>query len=109
MRTINPSKKAGGTVGRIGRGILLAVLLSACGAGPPVQEMSDARQAISAAKEAGAEDRAAEDLRAAEAYIDSAQRNLSERSYGSARRDANLARERARKALEISEKNHDEE
>ena len=64
--------------------------------------MSDARQAIAAAREAGAADRAAEDLRAAEAYLDSAQRNLSERAYGSARRDATLAQEKARKALDIS-------
>ena len=109
MRTIYPSKKAGGTVGRIGCSIILAVLLSSCGAGAPVQEMSDARQAISAAKEAGAEERAAEDLHAAEAYLDSAQRNLSERAYGSARRDATLAKERARQALEISEGDRDNE
>jgi len=62
------------------------MLLFACSAGPPVQEMSDARQAIAAAREAGAEDLAAEDFRAAEAFLDSAQRNLSERAYGSARR-----------------------
>ena len=109
MRTINPNKKGGGTVGRIGCSIILAVLLSSCGAGAPVQEMSDARQAISAAKEAGAEERAAEDLHAAEAYLDSAQRNLSERAYGSARRDATLAKERARQALEISEGDRDNE
>ncbi len=105
MRTKNPIRKAGGTVGRLGRGIIVAVfaLLYACGTGPPVQEMSDARQAIAAAREAGAADRAAEDLLAAEAYLDSAQRSLSERAYGSARRDATLAKERARKALDISE------
>ena len=105
VRTRNPTKSAVGTVGRLGRGIIVALfaLLYACGTGPPVQEMSDARQAIAAAKEAGAKDRAAEDLRAAEAFLDSAQRSLSERLYGSARRDATLAKERARKALEISE------
>ena len=105
MRTKNPIRNAGGTVGRLGRGVIVAVfaLLYACGTGPPVQEMSDARQAIAAAREAGAADRAAEDLLAAEAYLDSAQRSLSERAYGSARRDATLAKERARKALDISE------
>ncbi len=110
MRTRNPTRKAGGTVGRLGRGIIVSLLalLFACGVGPPVQEMSDARQAIAAAKEAGAEDRAAEDLRAAEAFLDSAQRNLSERAYGSARRDATLAKEKARKALEDSEGSSDE-
>jgi PBP1b-binding outer membrane lipoprotein LpoB len=103
VRTVNPTRKAGGTVGRIGRSIILAVLLSSCGATAPVQEMSDARQAIAAAKEAGAEEKAAEDLRAAEAFLDSAERNLSERAYGSARRDATLAKEKARLALEVSE------
>lgn len=105
MRTRNPTRKATRRVGRLGRGsiVVLLALLYACGTGPPVQEMSDARQAIAAAKEAGAEDRAAEDLRAAEAFLDSAQRNLSERAYGSARRDATLAKERARNALQISE------
>ncbi len=105
MRSKNPTRKAGRTNGRIGRGIIVALfaLLYACGTAAPVQEMSDARQAIAAAKEAGAEDHAAEDLRAAEAFLDSAQRNLSERAYGSARRDATLAKEKARKALEVSE------
>jgi hypothetical protein len=105
VRTKNPTKKAGGRVGGFGRGIFVALiaLLYACSAGPPVQEMSDARQAIAAARDAGAEDHAAEDLRSAEAFLDSAQRNLSERAYGSARRDATLAKEKARKALEVSE------
>lgn len=71
--------------------------------------MSDARQAIAAAKEAGAEQYAAVDLRAAEAFLDSAQRNLSERAYGSARRDATLARDRARQALAISESAREEQ
>lgn len=71
--------------------------------------MSDARQAIAAAKEAGAETHAAEELRAAEAFLDSAERSLSERAYGSARRDATLAKERARKALANSEGVRDQE
>ena len=98
-------------VGGLGRGgiVALLALLYACGTGPPVQEMSDARQAIAAAKEAGAEYSAAEDLRAAEAFLDSAQRYLSERAYGSARRDATLAKERARKALGDSEGQLDEQ
>jgi len=109
VRTINPNNKAVGTVGRIGCSIIFAVLFASCGVTPPVQEMSDARQAIAAAKEAGAEERAAEDLHAAEAYLDSAQRNLSERAYSSARRDATLAKERARQALEVSEGSTDKE
>ena len=111
MRSKNPTRKAGRTNGRLGRGIIVALfaLLYACGTAAPVQEMSDARQAIAAAKEAGAENHAAEDLRAAEAFLDSAQRNLSERAYGSARRDATLAKEKARKALEVSEGSDEQE
>ena len=61
--------------------------------------MSDARQAIGVAKEAGAELTATADLRAAEAYLDSAQRKLGEKSYSQARRDALLAKDKALEAL----------
>lgn len=77
---------------------------SACGSGPPVQEMSDARQAIAVAREAGAEAHAAEALSAAEAYLESAQRNLSERAYGDARRDALKAKLKALDALAATER-----
>jgi hypothetical protein len=79
------------------------LILAGCGSGPPVQEMSDARQAIAVAKEAGAEDRAAEALRDAEALLESAQRNLSDRAYGEARRDALRAKLKALDALAIAE------
>ncbi len=87
------------------RGLLVAILLVAagCGTSPPVQEMSDARQAIAAAKEAGAEQSAAEDLRVAEAFLDSAQRKLSERAYAQARRDALEAKSKALAALAAAE------
>jgi len=86
-------------------GALFATLLlaTACETGPPVQEMSDARQAIAAAKEAGAEPSGAEDLRAAEAFLDSAQRKLSERAYAQARRDALQAKDKALAALASTE------
>lgn len=77
--------------------------ISACGSGPPVQEMSDARQAIAVAREAGAEAHAAAALSAAEAYLESAQRNLSERAYGDARRDALKAKLKALDALAETE------
>ncbi|MCH8301492.1 MAG: DUF4398 domain-containing protein [Proteobacteria bacterium] len=84
---------------------MIAILLIAagCGTSPPVQEMSDARQAIAAAKEAGAEQTAAEDIRAAEAYLDSAQRKLTERAYAQARRDALQAKSKALAALATTE------
>jgi hypothetical protein len=87
------------------RGSVLGVILlaAACSAGPPVQEMSDARQAITAAREAGASDAAPEELRAAEDYLDSALRNLTRKEYGEAREDAREAKSRAVAALETTE------
>lgn len=80
---------------------LLAVV--GCVASPPVQEMSDARQAIAVAKEAGAEELAATELGEAEAYLASAQSKLSDRSYSPARQDALLAKEKALDALATAE------
>lgn len=90
--------------GALGRGVplLILVFLAACGSGPPVQEMSDARQAIAVAREAGAEERAAEQLRDAEALLDSAQQRLSERAYAQARQDAVRAKLKALDALAIT-------
>jgi len=84
---------------------LLAVLwgLAACETAPPVQEMSDARQAIAVAKEAGAADHAAFHLRAAEKYLASAEQKLGERAYNQARRDAKQAKMKALDALKASE------
>lgn len=82
--------------------LLLALFLASCGSGPPVQEMSDARQAIAVAREAGAEERAASELRDAEALLSSAQQKLSERSYDQARQDAIRAKLRALDALAIT-------
>jgi hypothetical protein len=75
-----------------------------CQSGPPVQEMSDARQAISIARDAGAGDVAPEDLRQAEALMDSAQKNLANRAYSLARRDALQAKEKALQALATIER-----
>lgn len=95
------SGKAGAA--RRGMWVALAVLLAACGSSPPVQEMSDARQAIAVAREAGAEQHAAADLDAAERYLESAQRNLSERAYNAAREDALRAKLKALDALAAAE------
>jgi hypothetical protein len=78
--------------------------LAACETAPPVQEMSDARQAIAVAKEAGAAELAAFHLRAAENYLASAEEKLGERAYGQARRDAKQAKMKALDALKASEK-----
>lgn len=84
-----------------------AVFLAACETAPPVQEMSDARQAIEVAKEAGAADRAAFHLKAAERYLASAEQKLGERAYSQARRDANQAKMKALDALKASEESND--
>ncbi|MCP5089319.1 MAG: DUF4398 domain-containing protein [Gammaproteobacteria bacterium] len=87
------------------QGLLLAavVLLAGCQTAPPVQEMSDARQAISAAKEAGAAEKAAIHLKAAEHYLASAEQRLLERQYSQARYDAKQAKMKALDALKASE------
>jgi hypothetical protein len=82
---------------------LLLLALGACGTNPPVQEMSDARQAIAVAREAGAAEYAAVDLRAAEDYLDSALRNLSRKDYALARADAVEAKAKAMSALASAE------
>ena len=72
------------------RGASLAVLLMAagCQTAPPVQEMSDARQAITVAKEAGAAEHAGDDLNAAVDFLKSAEQALGSQRYARARRDA---------------------
>lgn len=100
-------KKLARQTGTVRRGItvaLLVVALGGCETGPPVQEMSDARQAIAVAREAGAAQLAPDDLHAAESFLQSALRKLSERAYSQARIDAVEAKNRALDALENSEK-----
>lgn len=84
-------------------------ILSACQAGPPVQEMSDARQAIAVAREAGAEELASDELREAEASLQRAEDSISRKSYAAARRDALSAKESALDALSIADKSRDQQ
>lgn len=76
-----------------------ALLLLAGCASAPVQEMSDARQAIQAAEEAGAAQYAPEALQDAKRLLTSAERKLQREAYQSARIDAREARRRATEAL----------
>lgn len=78
--------------------------IAACESSPPVQEMSDARQAIAVAKKAGAEELAPYHLQSAEEYLASAKEANNERAYGKARRDAKQARMKALDALREAEK-----
>jgi hypothetical protein len=79
---------------------ILAFLIAAtgCAVAPPVQEMSDARQAIRAAIEAEAEEYAPETLQEAESLLDTATRDLESGDYQQAKQAATEAREKAIKA-----------
>lgn len=77
------------------------LLLAAC-AGAPVQEMSDARQAIQAAEEAGAREHAPAALSDAQRLLSSAEQKLQVQAYSGARHDAREARRRAAEALRAS-------
>jgi hypothetical protein len=85
---------------RLAAAVVLAGL-AAC-ASAPVQEMSDARQAIHAAEEAGAESHAPEALSAAKRALQSAEQKLAREAYNGARNDAREARRRAAEALEAA-------
>lgn len=88
---------------RLFSALALALLLAACETAPPVQEMSDARQAITVAREAGAADLAAAELAEAEKYLQNAEERLDHEEYREARNAALEAKLRAQKALKLSE------
>jgi outer membrane murein-binding lipoprotein Lpp len=84
--------------------VLIGVLsLTGCPSGPPVQEMSDARQAIAAAATAGATPSSSPDLYAAEAAITRAETHLEAREYVRARLAAQEAKRHATAALNSTE------
>ncbi|NNC77500.1 MAG: DUF4398 domain-containing protein [Woeseiaceae bacterium] len=85
--------------------IAMLLMVSACEIAPPVQEMSDARQAIAVARDAGAEAHAAEQLLQAEQYLQTAEQRLTEENYAEARRAALAAKSRALTARRLSEMN----
>ncbi|HSN72812.1 MAG TPA: hypothetical protein VLT59_14950 [Steroidobacteraceae bacterium] len=87
-------------------GLLLASLLAFTTAGcasAPVQEMSDARQAIRAARDAGAAEKAPAMLDEARSLLASAEAHLEKREFREARDDAVAAHERAVEAMHASE------
>ncbi len=89
--------------------VLTALLVVAGCQTAPVQEMSDARQAITVAREAGAEEYASADLKAAVDYLQSAEQFLNERQYDLARRDAIQAKSSALDALRRTEDSEEAE
>lgn len=88
--------------GGFGRALLAALLLLAACATAPVQEMSDARQALLAAEDAGAGEYASDTLANARAYLGRAEQALAAQEYERAREQAELARSAAREARELA-------
>jgi hypothetical protein len=91
------------SIARLAGALALLLLLAGCETAPPVQEMSDARQAITVAREAGAADLAAAELAEAEEYLQNAELRLDRQQYREARNAALEAKLRAQKALKLSE------
>ncbi len=79
--------------------LLVLFGLSACGVAP-VQEMSDARQAVRAAHDAGAEQMAMDLYQQAETLLDQAVKELDEGRYEQARKAAVSAKKAALEAIE---------
>jgi len=79
---------------------LFIIILTGCVIAPPVQEMSDARQAIRSAEQAGAADHAQVQLLEARQFLRRAEISLESGAYGDARRFALSARYRAIQARE---------
>jgi hypothetical protein len=74
----------------------------------PVQEMSNARQAVQAAVDSGAGDEAPDDLAAARRYLRQAEDALRQGHYAEARHRAIQARRRAQDALEVTRTHSDD-
>lgn len=86
---------------RKGLWLAMIMLVTAC-ATAPVQEMSDARQAIRSAQEAGAAHYSSHELQAAEQSLQQAQRWLDRGAYATARHYAIDARDQAIQAREAA-------
>lgn len=83
--------------------LLATLALAACQTAPPVQEMSDARQAITAARDAGAAEKATAEFGLAVEYLDAAEAALARKEYLRARHEATAAKNKALEALRRSE------
>lgn len=82
--------------------MLAALLIAGCVTAPPVQEMSDARQAIDAAAAATAGRGAPDSLSEARRFLAEAEQQIQEQAYGPARFNAIRAKNRAALALRAS-------
>jgi len=88
--------------------VILLLINSGCASTPPVQEMSDARQAVQAAREANSRQHAPISLGEAERLLEQARQQLGIKNYHKARQNALAAKEMALKARHASSiKQHD--
>ena len=83
--------------------VLVALTLAGCATAPPVQEMSDARQAIAAAEDADAARLAPVPLSEARRFLAQAETQIRDRAFGLARTNAVRAKNRAVDALQASQ------
>ena len=83
--------------------IAITLLVSACATEPPVQMMSDARQAITAAEEADAPRLAPVPIAEARRYIALAETQIRNGNFSYAWQNAQLAKNRAVEALNAAE------
>jgi len=83
-------------------GSLILLLITACATTAPVQEMSNARQTIQAAVEAGAEIHAPDELASARQLLEEASRELEVGNYPLARDYALQAKQRAIQARQTA-------
>ncbi|MFP6828408.1 MAG: DUF4398 domain-containing protein [Gammaproteobacteria bacterium] len=83
--------------------LLVAVFVVGCATSPPVQEMSDARQAIAAAEDADAARLAPATLDDARRFLSQAETQIRERSFTMARSNAIRAKNSAGDALQASQ------
>ena len=88
--------------------IVSVLTLTGCVTSPPVQEMSDARQAINAAEQADAGRVAADTLAAARRFLAEAEQQIQEEAYGPARMNAVRAKNRAVLALRSTQTRADD-
>ncbi len=82
--------------------IILLLISTGCASTPPVQEMSDARQAVQAARDASAGHYAPISFGEAERLLEQATRLLEAKNYRKARQSALAAKEMALKARHAS-------
>ena len=80
----------------------LLLFVTACAVTPPVQEMSNARQTIQAARDAGAETYADKLLKEAERLLEQASEEIDNKDYFSAKISAHSAQEQAMQARQVA-------